>query len=260
MDSEYLTKHNMLEAHKQFMRLSEGYLATDLMEDEPNQQQQPEMPPMDGADQQQGAQSTMPDAGMEQQPMGGDMPQGDPSMQDTGAEPPMPEIGAQTAEGDDMLEPEENGDDVLDVEDLTDAQEKLNKKQNELGHDLGDVDNRIVALLTAVEKIQGTIENNAKEIEGLKGEIERRMPTRTEKLNMQSLKMYPFNVPPDKYWAEKEGEGVYQAVSDADENNLKKQYEITNQDVNDFTDREIEDSFDDNEKYRQTMNDIFKGF
>jgi len=260
MDREYLTKHNMMEAHKQFMRLSEGYLATDLSEEEPGQEDpgQGGMPPMDAPDPSQGGQP-MPD--QTQTPEGGETPPMDaeqPQTPETGQEPPMPDMGRPGEE--DMLEPEKSDDDVLDVQDLTDAQEKLNKKQNELGHDLGDVDNRIVALLTAVEKIQGAIEKNSGEIEGLKGELEKRMPTRTEKLNMQSLNMYPYNVSPKDYWAQKEKEGVYQAEHDANEDNLKKQFEITQQDVDDFTDREIEDSFDDNEKYRLTMKDIFKGF
>ena len=261
-----MTKHNLMEAHKQFIRLSEGYLATDLSEDDPNQNPQDQMqgqdmPPMGNEEPGLEGQGQMPDPGMDagtgQGQPEGEMPTAGDEMQGTGQIPDLDEPGPV---GDDMLEPEEEGDDVLDVEDLTDAQEKLNKKQNELGHDLGDVDNRIVALLTAVEKIQGTIDKNSGEINDLKAEIERRMPTKTEKLNMQSLNMYPYNVSPKDYWTQKEKEGVYQAEHDSQEDNLKKQFEITQQDVDDFTDREMEDSFDDNEKYRQTMKDIFKGF
>lgn len=250
MDREYIKKHNMMEAHKQFMRLCEGYLATDLSEDEPGQEQQ-DMPPMDGNAGEQPVDNM-------NQPADGQ--QGMEPAQEPSEEPMGPEGMAEpTPMTDEPLEPAED-EDVLDVDDLTDAQEELNKKQNELGHDLGDVDQRILALLTAVEKIQGTIDKNSSEINGLKAELEKRMPTKTEKLNMQSLNMYPYNVSPKDYWAQKEKEGVYQAEHDSQEDNLKKQFEITQQDVDDFTDREMEDSFDDNEKYRLTMKDIFKGF
>lgn len=256
MDKELLIKHKLTEAHRQFMRLAEGYLATDLYEDGEDDTQTPgpeggDMPPMGGGQGQeagmgdsqalQGDTSMPPADGVGDDDMGGEMPQGSPL-------PPM---------DDDELQPEED-DDVLDVEDLTQAQEKLNKKQNSIGHDLGEVDNRIIALLTAVEKIQGSLEKNNNDIQTLKAELERRMPTRTEKMNMQSLKMYPYNVNPKDYWNEKEKEGVYQAEFDSQEPKVKKEFTITQDDVDNYNKTEIEDSFDD--ELHQTMKDIFKGF
>lgn len=257
MDKELLIKHKLTEAHKEFMRLAEGYLATDLYEDgeEDNQPQDSEgdtppidngqgmgsenqAPGMDGPDSQGG--EPLPPAGDMNGNLDSGMPQGEPL-------PPM----------DDELEPDED-DDVLDVEDLTQAQEKLNKKQNSLGHDLGEVDNRIIALLTAVEKIQGSLEKNNNDIASLKDELEKRMPTRTEKMNMQSLKMYPYNVNPKDYWREKEKEGVYQAEFDSQEPQVKKEFKITQDDVDNYNKTEIEDSFDD--ELHQTMKDIFRGF
>ena len=253
MDKEYIIKHNLMEAHNQFMRLSEGYFASNISEagEEDPQQNTPDMAgnmpqepgngqPMPGGEQ---TQDTMPP----EQPMG-DMTQGG------GQTPPMdngmPDTGAELDMNVD--------DDVLDVEDLTQAQEKLNKKQNEIGHDLGDVDDRIIAVLTAIDKIKDSIDKNNSDINNLKAELEKRMPTKTEKLNMQSLKMYPYNTNPVEYWKDKEKDGVYQAEYDSQEPEVKKQYEITNDDVEDYSDRDIENSFDD--KLHQTMKDIFKGF
>lgn len=257
MDREYIIKHNLMEAHKQFMRLSEGYFSTDLSEEgEDNPQDEPqgqEMPPTDPN--QAPMDNNTPDAingtpepNMEQ-PGQEDMPPAPEGEMPPMDEPPMPDTD---------LEPEEDDEDVLDVEDLTQAQEKLNKKQNELGHDLGDVDGRIAALLTAVEKIQGSLEKNNNDITDLKAELEKRMPTKTEKLNMQSLKMYPFNVSPKEYWKDKEKDGVYQAEYDSEEPEVKKQYNITQDDVDNYSDRDIENSFDD--ELHQTMEKIFKGF
>lgn len=249
MDKEYIIKHNLMEAHKQFMRLSEGYLATSIAEDDKDDEMnnQPEGPMdnnMENPEQQQGQ-----DNGMPQQPVNNE---GMPA--DMGNEGDIDNIGdtPQPMPGLDMPE-QETEDDVIDVEQLTQAQEKLNKKQNSLGHDLGEVDDRIVALLTAVEKIQGSLEKNNNDITSLKHELERRVPTDTEKLNMQSLKMYPYNVSPNEYWKDKEKDGRYEAEDKED-----KEYKIRRDDVNDYTDRDIENSFDD--ELNQTMKDIFKDF
>jgi uncharacterized protein YoxC len=263
MNKEYIVKHNLMEAHKQFMRLSEGPLYHNLDEagDEDQQPQGQDMPQGDmqgqPMDQPQGDQGMAPQGGQEIGPDmqgGGDMPIGDPGMPEGGDAPMDMNMGAQPPMGDDELDPNVDTD-VLDVEDLTQAQEKLNKKQNALGHDLGDVDNRITALLTAVEKMQGSLDKNNSDIESLKAELEKRVPTQTEKLNMQSLKMYPYNVSPNEYWDKKELDGRYQAEGD-DEN--KKKFELTNADVDDYNSSEIEKSFDD--ELHQTMKDIFKGF
>ena len=265
MNKEYIVKHNLMEAHKQFMRLSEGPLYG-LREagDEEQPEGQNDTPPMNGGEQQaqpmnQGmmpqdamqGQGGMGDQATQDQQMGDEMPPMDMGDQG-GMEQPMPQDdGAGIDVGPDL---DPNVDDsVLDVEDLTQAQEKLNKKQNELGHDLGDVDNRIMALLTAVEKIQGSIDKNNSDIESLKSELEKRVPTQTEKLNMQSLKMYPYNVSPNDYWDKKELDGRYQAQEDD-----KKPYKVTKEDVDDYSDNEIEKSFDD--ELHQTMKDIFKDF
>ena len=255
-----MIKHNLMEAHKQFMRLSEGYLATSLSEDG-DEENTPEGEPVPDDNNQPEGFGQQPDENGGQEgmgPNGGDMP-------DLGGEQPQqePDFGGQAPDfggepqpmGDtEDFDSDIEEDDVLDVEDLTQAQEKLNKKQNTIGRDLGEVDDRIIALLTAVEKIQGSLEKNNNDITALKQELEKRVPTDTEKLNMQSLKMYPFNVSPNEYWNDKEKEGRYEAEDD----DKKKEYKITRDDVDGYTDRDIENSFDD--ELNQTMKDIFKGF
>jgi uncharacterized protein YoxC len=254
MDKEYIMKHNLMEAHKQFMRLSEGYLATSMVEDDNEQENMPD--DMNNANNNAPADMSQD---MNNEP---EQPQQTPDMNNAPQED-MPDMGNAPEQQpmSDMNTPEMNDldmdteeDDVLDVEDLTQAQEKLNKKQNSLGHDLGEVDDRIIALLTAVEKIQGSLEKNNQDITALKSELEKRVPTDTEKLNMQSLKMYPFNVSPNEYWKDKERDGRYKAEEDEKE----KEYKITRDDVDEYTDRDIENSFDD--ELNQTMKDIFKGF
>lgn len=261
MDREFLKKYNLMEAHNQFMRLcNEGYLSTSLQEagDEeapigPDQNNAPapdggepmnDMPPMDGP-----ANPPAPN----NEGDGQETPEGEDNM--TPPEdmpmPPMDNDNMPPAE-----EPEEEND-VIDVEDMVQAQEKLNNKSNEIGQDLGNLDSRIANLMTAVEKMKGIIDHNNSEITSLKAELEKRIPTQTERLNMRSLDSYPFNVNPTDYWKDKEEKGGYAAKYDNNQPE-KKEYIIKPEDVNNYSETDVANSFDD--ELRQTMKDIFKGF
>ena len=281
MDKEYIKRHNLMEAHKQFMRLSEGYISTSLEEADDDEEQQGGNMPQDNMGGNEDGQ--MNNGGM--QPSGG-MPQSDGQGQpnnmpaDDGQTPPMDD--AQTPPMDDRQAPPmddgfgdgdestpndmlsmddefgDDEDDVIDVDDLTNAQEKLNKKQNMVGKDLGQLDNRIESLITAVEKMNNIIDHNNNEINNLKSELERRVPTQKERLEMRSLDTYPFNVSPNDYWKRKEMEGVYDARY-GDGESEKKEYEIRNKDIDDFSKVDIEKTFDDND-LDQSMEKIFRGF
>lgn len=258
MDKKFLLENNLMKAHKKFMELcNEGYISTSLSEADDEEEQNPpqeggqeppmpqgdgQMPPLDEPD---GGQQ--PADGAPMPPMGPEDNEPMPPM-DGGMPPMAGEDGLADADG-------AENDDVLDVEDLTQAQEKLNKKQNMVGQDLGQLDTRIEKLLSAVEQMQGTIDHNNQEIDNLKAELEKRVPTPTERLDMQSLKSYPFNVKPDEYWKEKEKEGRYKPTEDDDK---KKEYKITNDDVNNYSESDIEKSLDGD--LHQTMQDIFRNW
>ena len=255
-----------MEAHKQFMKLvNEGYISTSLTEagdDEATQPEEYDKSPVDGG---QNMQPPMDSEQNAQPPMGGGMPP-----MDGGQEPPMQEPvmgdGSQVMPPMDggMLqdnnpidsEPHEN-DEVIDVDDLTKAQEKLNNKQNMVGKDLGQLDDRIEKLMTAVETMKGIIDHNNNEITDLKAELQKRVPTQTERLNMRSLDTYPYNVSPEDYWKNKESQGGYEARYNNNQPE-KKEMSITSNDINDYSDSDIEKSFDD--ELNQTMEKIFKGF
>ena len=273
MDKEYIKRHNLMEAHKQFMRLSEGYISTSLEEADDDEEQQGGNMPQDNMGGNEDGQ--MNNGGM--QPSGG-MPQSDGQGQpnnmpaDDGQTPPMddrqaPPMDNEFGDGDestpnDMLSMDDkfgdDEDDVIDVDDLTNAQEKLNKKQNMVGKDLGQLDNRIESLITAVEKMNNIIDHNNNEINNLKSELERRVPTQKERFEMRSLDTYPFNVSPNDYCKRKEMEVVYDARYGNGESE-KKKYEIRNKDIDDFSNVDIEKTFDDND-LDQSMEKIFRGF
>jgi hypothetical protein len=271
MDKEYIAKQKLDRIQRHFSRMvNEGYLSTSLeeAEDDDDNQNGGGMPSMDN-----NQQGEMPGGGMNQ--LNGDMPTADGNQPNVGGGNDIPDMMGQDSQQqmpddgnqgnidadmpdfgeDDDLESEED-DDVIDLDDLTDAQEKLNNKQNNLGKDLGQLDGRIEKLLSAVETMKKTIDNNNADITALKAELQKRVPTNTERLNMRSLDSYPFNINPTDYWKKKEAEGIYSTGLDDIEK--AKEYTITNDDVNNYNESEVANSLDPN--LRQTMKDIFNGF
>ena len=232
---KFLKENHLYEAHKQFMRMAEGYGYAEPIEEAGDEDQ----PQDGGAD-----------------PMGGDPSQGGAPDAMGGAPDPMadPTGGAGS-----MSTPAptdgDSDEEVIDVDDVVKAQEKTNDKVNDVGKDLGTVDRRIEKLLGALEDMQSVIDKNNAEIADLKNEFEKRNPTQTEKLNLRSLDSYPFNIRPTDYWKQKSMEGNYDAYADNDEPTTKE-YTITNDDVRDVSD-DIANTFDIPEDDIQDFNKIF---
>lgn len=272
MDKKFLKENKLLKAHEQFMKLCEwSYVPQNLEEegDEDTQEapmpQDAQMPKEDhamgnndgnldsGMPQQNDADMAGEPNGNEQMPMGGedmgqDAPQMGDGMQNAGINEPMPPMDAETQEDDT----------VIDVDDITDAQEKMNDKVNHVGRNLGDVDDKITSLLQSLSKMEQMINSNNDEIAKFKQEFERRNPTETEKLNLRSLDSYPFNVNTKEYWEEKSKDpnSNYSAYFDNEEPTTNE-YEITNNDVDDFNTRDIEDSFTVDDDLDQDIKKIF---
>jgi hypothetical protein len=283
-DYKYLKENNLFEAHMRFMRAigeSFGYSPIEEADDDQNAQQDQNaggisQDPMAG-----GAPGGDPNGGMPpmgdpmaggagapgSDPNGGGMPPapdamgGDPN---GGGMPPGPDdgmggdqMGGEMPGMDDIEEGEpEEEDDVIDVDDLTKAQEKTNDKVNSVGKDLGKVDSKIQKLLGAIESLEGMFDKNNQEIADLKAEFEKRNPTQTEKLNLRSLDSYPFKIRPTDYWKEKGENSNYSAYADNEEPTTQE-YVITNNDVDDFNEREIADSFSVPDELEQDIKRIF---
>ena len=276
---KYLKDNNLFEAHLRFKQMigegfGYGYKPIEEAGDEENNPQDPNapqgggMPPMDAGIPPQGGQDPNAGGGIPPQgdPMGGapdpnggaGMPPQDGQMPPGGSE--MPQDGGMDAGGD-MMPPAGDEapmeeDNVLDIDDLTDAQEKVNDKVNAVGHDLGRVDDRIEKLLGAIDKLQNRIDANNREIADLKGEFEKRNPTQVEKLNLRSQDSFPFVEKPMDYWDKKMQTSNYIAYADNDEPTTQE-YEITNNDVDDFDEREVADSFAITDDLTQDIKKIF---
>lgn len=282
-DKKFLLEHGLVDAYNKFMHLCNehtyfGGLAEDGEEEQgaAPQEDPNAMPPQDpnamGGDpnmmngdpngmNQEGDPNAMQggDDMMQQDPnaMGGDpnMMGEDPNAMggDMGMDmPPM---------GDEMAMEEE--DEVIDVDDITNAQEKTNLKVNKVGRNLGKVDDKIMRLMDVIANLQTMIDKNNAEIQSFKTEFEKRNPTPTEKMNLRSLDSYPFNDNPTNYWEKKamqpEVSGMrYQAYADNNEPVAKKEYVITADDAKNFTDNSIRDSFHISDDLRSTIEKIFE--
>ena len=258
---KFLKENNLYDAHKQFMRMVEGYgIYKPIEEDGNDEDANGGDAPMGGADAMDGQDPMGGSPDDNANPVGGSPDNGadpmggvpDSSSMDMGTGPmdSMPEPSPM-----DMGSDEGDDEDVIDVDDLTKAQEKTNDKVNSVGRDLGTVDKRIEKLLGALESMQNTIDKNNAQIEDLKNEFQKRNPTQTEKLNLRSLDSYPFSIRPTDYWAEKNANSNYDAYSDNNKPTTQE-YTITNDDV-DYVDDDIAKTFSIPDDDIQDFNKIF---
>ena len=115
-------------------------------------------------------------------------------------------------------------DDVIDISDFTDSQEKMED-------DIDKIDGKFAKVMKAIGAFEELLRSNDEKIEDLKAEFERRNPTQVEKLGIQQANSYPFNVNPNEYWKEKEATSNYSTEPD-DNGKEQGQYVITADDVN----------------------------
>ena len=205
----------------------------------------PEMPDMNQA-----PEGDMPDAsGMEQDTQGG-APGFNPQENTDNSQAPedgMPEMS-------DMgTEPMQPDDEVIDVDELTNAQEETEEKVEDIHVTMEKGFEKLVNIVSRLDKI---IDANTLNMEKIKQEIEKRNPTPMEKLNMRAANdSYPFNIKPDDYWREKEATSNYR-IGGEDEPDAA-QYTITQGDLDNITDfKKISQDLSDSE-FNQNLMNIF---
>lgn len=292
---KYLKENNLYEAHQHFMQLCEtfpgypemkhGVVMDEAGEDDPNAQQDPNAMGGD-PNAMGGAPGGMPGGDPNAMggapgadPMGGGAPGGDPNAmggQDMGADPnamgqPMPDAAdpmggdmggedpfADQRTGDDEMGGGDMDGDTIDIEGLTNSEEKLYVKQNKLGRDFAKVDNKIENLIDTIANLQNALEGNNNELMALKAEFEKRNPTQTEKLDLRgAIDSYPFNVRPDDFWANKMKErDNYEVYSDNDKS-TEDQYAITADDIENLP-SEISKTFNIEDDDIQTLEKMFR--
>ena len=178
-----------------------------------------EIPPMDDPN----AMGGDPNA-MGADPNGGMPPMDDPNMM--GGEEDIEDID---------IEEEQPGDEVVDVDELTQSQEATEFK-------VDNVDDKLNKVLKIISKFNDAIEANDQKIEDLKKEFQKRNPTAEETLNLRSLASYPFSERPDEYWKKQQQDHPnYNVISDNDVSTAdeQKEFEIRKGDIDNFNERDI---------------------
>ena len=256
---KYLKDNGLLEAHKQFLRMcNEDYLShgeLNLNEDDEvaptsdnNDQNQTNEP--DTGNQDSSLFDNNPTEGDNTTPMGvsgntndtEDAMNGDASM---GGEMPMNNMGDSLDSDSDIAPDNDSSDeDTIDIDDLTDAQEKINHKTNKIGINLGKVDNRIEHLMQSLEKMEDMIDSNNAEIMSLRKEFEKRNPTQIERIDMRRRFDSPgFNESPEESLAKRLQARNNYTVTDGGDKTNDKQYTLTQNDIDSVGDSQVADSF-----------------
>jgi hypothetical protein len=157
-------------------------------------------------------------------------------------------------DGDIESEPMQDGDEVIDIDELTQSQEETEEKVDDIQVSM---EKGFDKLLNVVDKLNTMIDASTAHMEQIKQEIEKRNPTPIEKLNMRAANdSYPFNVSPSDYWKSKEASSNYRIGGD-DEDGDAEQYTITQGDIDKMTDfRAISKDLDDSE-FNQNLLNIF---
>ena len=198
----------------------------------------------------------VPDASNQMDDMNG---QNDGEMSPDGSQMPQNDIqqgndmnGAVPMDGaEDLNEPEveddgietqemESGDEVIDVDELTQSQEATEYK-------LDGVDDRLSKIYAVVQKFSDQLERNEESIMALKDEFEKRNPTEEEKLNLRSQSSYPYSETPKDYWNKKTQENPHYNVmynNEVSPSEEQKKFEITKNDISGLNMKSISDTLD----------------
>jgi len=122
-------------------------------------------------------------------------------------------------------------DDVIEIDDLTDAQEDTEHKVDALTSKF----ERLMSSIDSIEQRINDIDAHTNQYLGsLKGEMEKRNPTPLQRLTMRSTKSSPYTMTPNEYMNNYAPENY----SDESDNNGADdpQYKITKGDIDDFVD------------------------
>ena len=263
------------DAAKRFKMLCEYSFVTEEGEGEemPNDPamggEAPEGDPMGGDPSMNGAAPAEEPAMGNDPAMGDEAPAGDPAMGGEGApgfnpeegagdpamgETPSPDAGMDPmAGGDSAMGDMQPGDEVIDVEELTNSQEETEEKVEDIS---ASMEQGFEKLLQVVSRLDKMIDSNTANMEQIRQEIEKRNPTAMEKLNMRAANdSYPFNISPNDYWKEKEATSNYRIGGEEEPDAV--QYTITQGDIDNITDfsRISKDLSDSN--FNQNLMNIF---
>lgn len=139
-------------------------------------------------------------------------------------------------------------------EDNSEEMSAIKDGQKETEAKLDALTSKFDKLMGALDSIEQRISDNDEKINAFQSEMEKRNPTSIEKMSLRTQKSGPFTKSPEEYW-QTEAPDNY---SPEDDNNGvgQEQYEITKDDIDNFSDwQNISKSFED-ERERMGLRNI----
>ena len=154
----------------------------------------------------------------------GDAPVDDVPMDDVPAEEPVDDMGGDVEE--------------IDITDLVNMTQNIKNDLDSTKSNNDAVLGKMGDLFSKLDDLESKLsqmDNVIAKIDGLESKVETmKEPTPQERLEMRSLDSYPFNQKPSEFFSQKELDMKASG---------KNEYVITKQDVEDYNDKEMRDSF-----------------
>lgn len=151
-----------------------------------------------------------------------------PEPVDVSSDPDVEEIG-DDEEGLDTTETESSGTEELDVTELVNTQKNMSEKQDEY---MEDMMSRLTDLTTKLGEMDKIVDR----INSIEDKIEKyRTKTPEEKLQLRSLDSYPYNQKLTDFFMDK---------SEELEKTGKNEYVLTDDEVENYSEKDVKDSFD----------------
>lgn len=234
MDKKLLQEYKLEDMQKRFQQICEYTFITTptIDEDDEDEQEDNKETPIDGDGQSNGIGELNTDNNTPND-INNNNDTGDSSVDN------MDSSRADDVEGEDdtavETSPMQDGDEVIDIDDLTSSQEETEIK-------VDGVDDKLIRLLNVVNNFQDALEQNSAKIVDLQAELEKRVPTETEKLNLRSQSSYPYSEQPKEYWEDHKKKNDKYDVrynNDIPANQEQKEFTVTTDDIRGGNDREI---------------------
>jgi hypothetical protein len=151
----------------------------------------------------------------------------------------------------DKMAPEATDDESIDL-DVT----ELVKGSQEAKASADEANAKIERLLGMVDKLESQLTSMSQisdKIDGLEKELEKRVPTPDEKIELRSMDSYPYNIKLSDFWADHK-DSPYDAGQNDEDKDEDGNYILTQDDVDNFDANNIKQSFNKNPYEEEDIN------
>jgi hypothetical protein len=210
-----------------------------LSEEDP---EDPEEPDMNGLDDE--LSNNEPEGGEDEidpEMEGGDEPLGNEPME-TPSEEPVEDLPIEEPAEELPIEDEVE----LDVTELVNSTEEAKQSAEQANQKVDQLMNMVSKLESQISDINGI----SAKIDGLQADLEKRVPTPEEKIEMRSLDSYPYNLKLTDFWQTQEGK--YDVLNTDKTQAKPNEYTLTSDDVDsDYSESNVRRSLDNSNPYEE---------